>query len=91
MISIVGELWTTAKWIRHFIRSHPEYKYDSAVSKHVNYDLVRTVEKLTKGLEREEGLGVELLGHFGLHSDIFTHNLGKEVSLECPKMNGTID
>ena len=33
---------------------------------HVNYDLVRAVEKITKGLGREEGLGVELLGRYGL-------------------------
>ena len=63
----LGKLWTTAKWIRHFIQEHPEYKHDSAVSEHVNYDLVRAVEKITKGLDRENGLGVELLGmHYGL-------------------------
>ena len=33
---------------------------------HINYDLVRAVEKITKGLEREEGLGIELLGRYGL-------------------------
>ena len=67
MAEIVGKLWTTAKWIRHFIQQHPEYKHDSAVSEHVNYDLVRAVEKITKGLDRENGLGVELLGmHYGL-------------------------
>lgn len=25
------------------------------------------MEKITKGLEREEGLGVELLGQYGVH------------------------
>lgn len=39
------------------------------MSKHVNYDLVRAVEKITKGVDRENGLGVELLGmHYGLDS-----------------------
>jgi glutamate--cysteine ligase catalytic subunit len=65
---MVGKLWTTAKWMRHFIQGHPEYKHDSAVSKEVNYDLVRAVEKITKGLERDEGLGVEMLGRYGLDS-----------------------
>jgi hypothetical protein len=64
---VLGKLWTTAKWIRHFIHEHPEYKHDSAVSEHINYDLVRAVEKITKGVDRENGLGVELLGmHYGL-------------------------
>ena len=66
---VLGKLWTTAKWIRHFIQEHPEYKHDSAVSEHINYDLVRAVEKITKGLDREMGLGVELLGmHYGLET-----------------------
>ncbi|KAJ4306215.1 glutamate--cysteine ligase [Collariella sp. IMI 366227] len=26
-----GELWTAAKWIRHFVASHPEYRRDSVV------------------------------------------------------------
>ena len=34
----------------------------------MNYDLVRAVEKITKGLDRDTGLGVELLGHYGLES-----------------------
>ena len=64
---VLGKLWTTAKWIRHFIHEHPEYKHDSAVSEHINYDLVRAVDKITKGVDRENGLGVELLGmHYGL-------------------------
>ena len=61
-------MWTTAKWIRHFIQNHPEYKHDSAVSKDLNYDLVRAVEKVTKGLDRESGLGVELLGNYAIQT-----------------------
>ena len=39
--------------------------HDSAVSKGVNYDLIRAVEKITKEVDREGGLGVELLGQLG--------------------------
>jgi hypothetical protein len=75
----VGKLWTTAKWMRHFIQNHPEYKHDSAVTTGINYDLVRAVEKITKGLDRENGLGVEMLGqHYGLNgSGSSTPLLGK--------------
>lgn len=38
-----GSLWTNAKWIRHFVRDHADYKRDSAVSEKVTYDLIKTV------------------------------------------------
>lgn len=64
--------------MRHFIQSHPEYKHDSAVTTHVNYDLVRAVEKITKGIDRDTGLGVEFVGHYGLDSSGYsTPKVGK--------------
>ena len=48
-----GSVWSTAKWIRHFVRSHEEYGFDSEVSERVTYDLVKAVEEIT----REEGRG----------------------------------
>jgi glutamate--cysteine ligase catalytic subunit len=61
-----GTLWSGSKWIRHFVRSHPEYKFDSEVSAQVTYDLVRAVEEITrcegKGKDRKgRGLGWEML------------------------------
>ncbi|KAK9459996.1 glutamate-cysteine ligase-domain-containing protein [Lipomyces oligophaga] len=56
-----GKLETAASFIRKFIRSHPAYKFDSVVSEEINYDLVKTVEKLTKG-EEWDGVGKDLLG-----------------------------
>jgi glutamate--cysteine ligase catalytic subunit len=41
-----GSLKTAAAWIRDFVRSHPSYKFDSAVSKEINYDLVVAVDEL---------------------------------------------
>jgi Glutamate-cysteine ligase len=77
--------------MRHFIQNHPEYKHDSAVSKHVNYDLVRAVEKITKGVDRESGLGVELLGNYGISSSgTSTPTLRKENGLNVPRANGVI-
>ncbi len=61
-----GSLWSTSKWIRHFVRSHPEYKFDSEVSERVTYDLVKAVEEITryegKGNHgKGRGLGWEML------------------------------
>lgn len=43
-----GTLWTGAKWIREFVRSHPDYRGDSAVSEKVVYDLFKKVDEVTK-------------------------------------------
>lgn len=48
-----GQLWTGAKWIRHFVRNHQEYKWDSVVGEGICYDLVKTVEEITQ----QEGTG----------------------------------
>ena len=55
-----GQLWTGAKWIRHFVREHPAYKFDSVVSEGINYDLVKAVEEITK-TEGKSRVGVEML------------------------------
>lgn len=44
-----GELMTTAKYIRNFIRSHPKYKFDSVVTDEINYDLMEKCARITKG------------------------------------------
>ena len=51
-----GQLWTGARWIRHFVRTHPEYQKDSVVSEKICYDLVKAVETITK----EEGRGATI-------------------------------
>lgn len=86
---MTGKLWTAAKWIRHFIQNHPEYKHDSAVSKHVNYDLIRAVEKITKGRDRDAGLGIELLGQYGVDLSGFSTPVNdKKTGTSSTKMNG---
>ncbi|CAG8655121.1 10469_t:CDS:10, partial [Ambispora leptoticha] len=44
-----GTLQTAAAWIREFIRSHPNYNYDSVISQEINYDLIKTIERMQKG------------------------------------------
>lgn len=56
-----GQLWTGAKWIRHFVREHPEYKGDSAVSEGVCYDLLKAAEEITKNEGKGQGIGREML------------------------------
>lgn len=59
-----GELWTAAKWIRHFVRGHEGYRGDSVVSDEVAFDLVRAVERVTV-FEGRDGFAGELLGRRG--------------------------
>lgn len=56
-----GSLWTAAKWIRHFVRGHEEYKKDSVVNEQVSYDLVKAVERVTIN-EARDGFGKEMFG-----------------------------
>ncbi|KAG8949666.1 hypothetical protein FRC04_008412 [Tulasnella sp. 424] len=41
-----GSIKTTAKWIRDFVRSHPEYKHDSVVTQAINYDLLKSIDEM---------------------------------------------
>ncbi|EAT81827.2 hypothetical protein SNOG_10433 [Parastagonospora nodorum SN15] len=56
-----GTYWTAAKWIRHFVAEHPEYKKDSVVGEGITYDLVQAAEQITRE-EGRDGLGWEMLG-----------------------------
>jgi len=47
-----GLLKTPATWTRDFVRSHPSYKFDSVVSKEINYDLVVAVDEIERGVRR---------------------------------------
>lgn len=58
-----GDLCTAAIWIRNFVRDHDDYKGDSVVSENICYDLIKAVERITKG-EDEPGLAEMLLGGF---------------------------
>ncbi|KAL1869428.1 hypothetical protein VTK73DRAFT_3165 [Phialemonium thermophilum] len=66
-----GELWTAARWIRHFVDRHPLYEHDSVVTDQVAKDLVGAV--LAIGDREESGRGFkglavpavpQLLGEF---------------------------
>lgn len=45
-----GELITPATWIRQFITTHPAYKGDSVVSEEINYDLVKAIDEIERGV-----------------------------------------
>ncbi|OXM75866.1 glutamate-cysteine ligase catalytic subunit [Cryptococcus neoformans Bt63] len=53
-----GDLVTPATWIRRFITSHPTYKEDSIVNDEINYDLVKAVDEIERGVRHAP----ELLG-----------------------------
>lgn len=44
-----GDLQTTATWMRQFVSSHPEYKFDSVVTDRINYDLLKRVQGIQSG------------------------------------------
>ena len=44
-----GDIPTTAKWLRSFVQSHPEYKSDSVVGAGVVYDLIKQVSEISEG------------------------------------------
>lgn len=44
-----GEYLTTAQWMRDFVRSHPDYKFDSVVNDRIVYDLLMTADKIESG------------------------------------------
>jgi glutamate--cysteine ligase catalytic subunit len=56
-----GSLWTAAKFIRHFVREHKEYKMDSVVTDGMAYDLVKAAERITVN-EGSDGYALEMLG-----------------------------
>ncbi|KIJ49563.1 hypothetical protein M422DRAFT_27931 [Sphaerobolus stellatus SS14] len=47
-----GTLITTATWIRNFVRSHPAYKFDSVVSDEINYDLMKAIDEIERGIRK---------------------------------------
>ena len=45
----IGELLTTAKWIRNFITQHCDYKWDSIITEKITYDLMVACDKISGG------------------------------------------
>lgn len=44
-----GKIKTTARWIRDFVTSHPDYKQDSVVPESINYDLLLKCSQISNG------------------------------------------
>merc|ERR1719231_2177074 len=55
-----GDLLTPAAWMRQYVRSHPEYRYDSVVSERIAADLMAKCHRIGLGQERVP----ELHGNF---------------------------
>ncbi|KAH9485562.1 Glutamate--cysteine ligase [Psilocybe cubensis] len=51
-----GTLLTPATWIRNFVKSHPDYKKDSVVSQEINYDLLKAVDEIERGVRKATDL-----------------------------------
>jgi len=71
-----GSLKTTATWMREYIRSHPAYKHDSVVGPEVNYDLLKTIDKIERGERKAHDLlPAHYLGPDDDDEDDFMDNL----------------
>lgn len=44
----LGEIPSTAKFIRSFVMHHPEYKHDSKINSSINYDLIKYLQRLER-------------------------------------------
>ncbi|XP_064637430.1 glutamate--cysteine ligase catalytic subunit-like [Lineus longissimus] len=44
-----GKLMTIARWQRHFVTSHPDYKQDSIVIEKIQYDLLNKCDLISRG------------------------------------------
>ena len=85
-----GQLWTPARWMRHFVLSHTEYKEDSVVSEGIAYDLCRAAEEIARlegrGPPVEKGESGEKGGGLGLGKEFLVAGWSSE-----GKLNGQTD
>ncbi|KAL4505198.1 hypothetical protein ABPG72_016265 [Tetrahymena utriculariae] len=44
-----GQKFTVARWIRNFVKSHPEYKQDSEITNSIAYDLIEAITSISEG------------------------------------------
>jgi len=44
-----GKLKNTATFVREFVTSHKDYKFDSKVSEKINFDLMKELDEISKG------------------------------------------
>lgn len=51
-----GRLWTAARWMREYVRSHEEYREDSYVNPQVCYDMMKRIRGLIEGDRRGCGM-----------------------------------
>lgn len=51
-----GELWTDAKYIRHFVNNHPKYNKDSIITEDINFDLISHLLNIQNGLIKPKEL-----------------------------------
>jgi glutamate--cysteine ligase catalytic subunit len=45
-----GTLVTAATWLRDYVTSHLDYKHDSVVSAQINFDLMKAIDEVERGV-----------------------------------------
>ena len=51
-----GKLRTNARFMRDFVRKHPDYKQDSVVNEKIQYDLLSLIDKIQKDERKDKKL-----------------------------------
>ena len=51
-----GKLPTTARWMRDFIRAHPDYEHDSVISESIQKDLIKHCSDISNGVVQDATL-----------------------------------
>ena len=80
-----GELLTPAAWMRQYIRSHPDYKFDSVVSSRIAADLMAKCHRIGQGLEKEPALH----GNFHIEPVQAKDGYGAVLSADMPLATST--
>jgi glutamate--cysteine ligase catalytic subunit len=58
-----GQLWTCARWLRHFVAVHPQYEKDSVVSEQITKDIVAAIVAVGEREQQAQGFrGLEVPG-----------------------------
>lgn len=94
---IRGKLPTTAKWMRNYVRSHPDYKQDSVVSEIIQRDLIKRCSDISNGVVHEpELLGVHKICRLNEEGEVDRLKLSrcnsvsgvKNTSIDFKKLRG---
>ena len=58
---VSGKLKTNARFMRDYVRSHPEYNQDSIITERIQYDLLKEIKNINENPAKAENHLLDLL------------------------------